>query len=121
MRLRSNSGYLDSLVSKMRGGYFSMSKIYVEKLPIPKISSEKQQPFINLVDYILFGKENKLKLQTAYFEQLIDGLVFELYFSDEIAAANKPIFKHLGELKPITNTLTTEEKRTLIQSEFDRL
>jgi hypothetical protein len=93
----------------------------IRKLYIPKILQEQQQPFINLVDYILFGKQNNLKLQTAYFEQLIDGLVFELYFADELQAANKPLFKHLGELKPITDTLTTEEKRAIIQSEFDRL
>jgi len=30
--------FFDSLVSKMRGGYFSMSKIYVEQFPIPIIS-----------------------------------------------------------------------------------
>ena len=74
-----------------------------------------------LVDYIQYAKLKELKLQTAYFEQLIDGLVFELYFADEINAANKPILKHLGDLKPITEDMTAEEKLAIIQSEFDRL
>ena len=113
--------YIRKLGVTRNGGYFEYKPMFVEQFPVPKLSSDQQQPFINLVDYILFGKEHKLKLQTAYFEQLIDGLVFELYFADEIAAANKPLFKHLGELKPMTDTLTTEEKCTLIQSEFDRL
>ncbi|MEY3788554.1 MAG: hypothetical protein RLZ75_2761 [Pseudomonadota bacterium] len=113
--------HFNSSPKATKGAFPKILVTDIKNFPIPKINPEQQQPFINLVDYILFGKEHKLKLQTAYFEQLIDGLVFELYFADEIAAANKPLFKHLGELKPITDTLTTEEKRAVIQSEFDRL
>lgn len=33
-----------------------------------------------------------------------DGLVCELYFPDEIKAANKEILPHLGELEPLTDS-----------------
>ncbi|NCP04057.1 MAG: hypothetical protein GW861_11850, partial [Deltaproteobacteria bacterium] len=56
-----------------------------------------------------------------YFEQLIDGLVYELYFPDEIKAAGKAILPHLGELPPITDDMSEEEKLAIIQREFDRL
>jgi len=63
----------------------------------------------------------EIKLQSAYFEQLIDGLVYELYFPDEIKAACKEILPHLGELPPIIDTQSTEEKLAVIQAQFDRL
>lgn len=106
---------------ELMGNTYELSKIFFDKIPILKLSNSEQQPFEILVDYILLGKEYELKLQTAYFEQLIDGLVFELYFADEINAANKPILKQLGDLKPITEDMTAEEKLAIIQSEFDRL
>jgi hypothetical protein len=48
-------------------------------------------------------------------------MVFDLYFPEEFKAANKEILKNLGELKPITDDMTDEEKMAIIQSEFDRL
>ncbi len=53
--------------------------------------------------------------------QLIDALVYELYFPDEIKAANKEILPHLGELEPLTDDMSEEEKLAIIQHEFDRL
>ncbi len=74
-----------------------------------------------LVDYVQFVKSRNQNLHSAYFEQLIDGLVYELYFPDEIKAAGKEILPHLGELKPITDEMNEAEQLAIIQSEFDRL
>ncbi|MFZ2169703.1 MAG: Eco57I restriction-modification methylase domain-containing protein [Methylococcaceae bacterium] len=119
-----NSSVLDAYFSMIstdvRGNTRRYFKQYVEILPIPEKPNESHY-FDSLVDFIKLTKGLNLKLQTAYFEQIIDGLVFELYFAEEINAANKPIVKHLGELKPITEDMTAEEKLAIIQSEFDRL
>jgi hypothetical protein len=56
---------------------FEMSKIFIVNLPIPKISEEEQQPFIELVDKILQKKENNE--DTTAEEQEIDNLVYKLY------------------------------------------
>ena len=69
--------YLSSIVSKVRGGYFSLSKIYVEKIPIKNISLEQQKPFIELVDKIIFLKQQGG--DTKDYENLIDKLVYQLY------------------------------------------
>lgn len=61
------------------------------------------------------------KLTRSYLENVLDGLVYELYFPDEIKAAGKEILPHLGDLTPITDTMTEEEKLAIIQREFDRL
>ena len=42
-------------------------------------------------------------------------------FPEEINAANKQILPHLGDLKPITDEMSKEEKLAIIQSEFERL
>ena len=120
-----NSRILDcyfSLISTdVRGKTRRYIKQYVEKLPIPKISIQSQEPFLILVDYILVAKERNKKLQHTYFEQLVDGMVFELYFPEEIKAANKEILKYLGDLKPIADNMTSKEKLAVIQDEFNRL
>ncbi|MGV8073770.1 MAG: Eco57I restriction-modification methylase domain-containing protein [Syntrophobacteraceae bacterium] len=113
--------YIRSLGVTRNGGYFEYKPMFVEKLPVPKLSTDKQAVYIYLVDYVLYLKKKELKLQLAYFEQLIDGLVYELYFPDEIKSARKEILEHLGELKPITESMRDEEKLAVIQSEFDRL
>jgi hypothetical protein len=106
----------------LRGNTFRYKKVFLENLPIIRdISYDNKHCFELLVDYVQCAKLKELKLQTAYFEQLIDGLVFELYFANEINAANKPILKHLGDLKSITEDMTAEQKLAIIQSEFDRL
>ena len=81
----------------------------------------KEHSFEVLVDYIQFSKEKDLKAPSDYFEQVIDGMVYELYFSKEIKKANKEILKHLGDLKPLQDKMKEKEKFEVIQSEFDRL
>lgn len=57
----------------------------------------------------------------TFFVSLINSLVYELYFPEEIKSADKEILKHLGDLKPITDDMSEEEKLAIIQSEFERL
>ncbi len=84
--------YLSSIVSKVRGGYFSLSKIYVEKIPLKKISSIEQKPFIKLVDKIIDSK-NKDK-DTLAIEAEIDQMVYKLYDLSK------------GEIKQIEDSMT---------------
>ena len=54
-------------------------KVYVERLPIPKVFADEQRPFINLVDSILKAKASDPKADTTEQEAKIDQLVYELY------------------------------------------
>jgi len=113
--------YIRTLGVTRNGGYFEYKPMFVEKLPVPMLECVRRKPFETLANYALQTTAKDLKLQAAYFEQLIDGLVYELYFPDEIKAAGKEILPHLGELPPITDTQSTEKKLAVIQAEFDRL
>ena len=85
---------------ELLGGTLELSKIFFELLPIPKIPTDQQQPFIQLVDYILFIKKQPFytstdlnfaeeRLMSNFFENLIDALVYELYFPEELHEAKK--------------------------------
>jgi type I restriction-modification system DNA methylase subunit len=93
--------FLTSTGYVLRGGYFVFKTNYLMPFPIPmELPQENQMPFIRLVEYILYlkkhlsseevsEKKSRDNLMAAYFEQLIDAMVYELYFEDEMKQANK--------------------------------
>ncbi len=60
-------------------------------------------------------------ISIVYYNLMVDALIYELYFPEEIKSAGKEILKHLGDLKPITDDMSEEEKLAIIESEFQRL
>ena len=60
-------------------GLIQWEKFAVQRLPIPKVSTAKQRPFINLVDEILEAKAADPEADTSRQETEIDELVYELY------------------------------------------
>ena len=105
----------------LRGNTFRYKKVFLQNLPVIKADNHSRSQLETLVEWVQHSKHTNGKLVSAYFEQLIEGLVYELYFAAEIKAAGKEILKHLGELTPITDTMSDEEKLAIIQTEFDRL
>jgi len=93
----------------------------ISKIPIVLAPDVTQTLMAIIAEYIIDLRLNRKTLAYTYFEQLIDGLVYELYFPDEIKAASKEILPHLGELTPITDAMSVEKKLAIIQREFDRL
>ena len=69
--------YFFQKTAKIAGGRKRYTKQYVEQNPIPIISDEEQQPFINLVDRIIEAK--KQDIESGYLEQQLDHLVYKLY------------------------------------------
>lgn len=105
----------------LRGDTFRYKKVFLQNLPVITSTGQVTSLLELLVDYVQTTKVKKQKLQSAFFEQLIDALVYELYFSDELKRAGKEIQKHLGDVKPLLEQMTDTEKLAIIQSEFDRL
>ena len=81
----NNLNYILSLLnSKLLNWFFkffntnsNVNGYEVNNFPIPKISPEAQNPFINLVEWILEGK--KRGEDTSRWEAEIDRMVYELY------------------------------------------
>jgi len=96
---------------------------HVKDFPIAIISDKQQQTMMTLIDYLIIVKNSFTEdsLTPAFFDSLLDALVFEIYFHKELQSANKQILPHLGDLKPIKDEMSEEEKLAIIQSEFERL
>ncbi|EOV7126919.1 class I SAM-dependent DNA methyltransferase [Campylobacter coli] len=77
-----NFYYFKQIGAKLGASGYEMSKIFVEKLPIPKINSKNQKladELINLVDKILKAKEQDKNANTQELENKINSLVYKLY------------------------------------------
>jgi hypothetical protein len=113
--------YFAFISTDVRGNTRRYIKQYVEMLPLVAYQADSAKFIETLVDYLPWLEKKGSKLMSSFFEQLIDALVYELYFPEEIKAAGKEILHHFGKLKPIPDTMTDAEKLSIIQSEFDRL
>ena len=60
-------------------GLMQWKKFAVQRLPIPKLSTSKQRPFVKLVDSILEAKDADPDADTSHLEWEIDRLVYDLY------------------------------------------
>ena len=127
--------YLSILNSEIVNWYFktfstnsNVNSYEINNLPIPSCDQENSNKLCILADYmsLLCDVSNRRdraihRLINSYFEQLIDGLVYELYFPAELKAAGKEILAHLGNPTPIDDDMSEEEKLAIIQREFERL
>ena len=71
--------FLQQIAPTSGMGTFRWKKVYVETIPIPKLSAAKQLPFVQLVDEILKAKAANSDADTSHLEWEIDRLVYNLY------------------------------------------
>ncbi|EAJ5967311.1 class I SAM-dependent DNA methyltransferase [Campylobacter coli] len=77
-----NFYYFKQIGAKLGASGYEMSKIFVEKLPIPKINSKNQKiadELINLADEILKAKEQDKNANIQELENKINSIVYKLY------------------------------------------
>lgn len=104
----------------------------IESIPIVKANSSTQQLFIILVDYIIFLKSlpiNKTINEfvpnshiVLVFEEIIDALVYELYFEDEFYRVNIAFMIYAErDFESIENTNEEKDKIEIIQTVYQKL
>lgn len=74
--------------------------MFVKKLPVLQINDDAKKPFEILAVNVLLTAAREKKHQATFFEQLINGLglVYELYFPEELKSAGKDLQTHIGSL-----------------------
>ena len=79
--------FLEQLAPTSGMGTLRWKKVYVERLPIPRVTSPKQKRLSQLVDRILEAKATDRDADTTETEAEIDQKVYQLYelTSSEIA------------------------------------
>ena len=104
----------------------------LEQLPIPKISADKHDLIATIVDYIIFLKKQPSTdgknlahardyIMVKYFEQIIDGLVYELYLTNELHRAGKYFFKTLLDEPLLPIKEISGDKMSVLRSTFEHL
>ncbi len=105
--------------------------VYVERLPIPQ-STFAQRSVIQLLvedilwlnsqDEVISGGNPRDTLMISYWDQLINGLVYELFFPDELHAAQIHLFDLMTHEKLPAIDSTPESKRLAhLRRDFERL
>ena len=77
-----NFWYFKQIGATLGANGYEMSKIFVEKLPIPKITKENQNladELVKLVNQILALKAENSSADTSQLEKDIDNLIYKLY------------------------------------------
>lgn len=108
--------FISSTGTVFRGGYFAFTPDYLNEFPIPSFH-ENQRVLESLSEYLQLVDG----IMRSFFDSLSNAVIYEFYFPGELQSANKQILPHLGDLKPITDEMSEEEKLAIIQSEFERL
>jgi len=102
----------------------------LSSFPVPKVVSNDQKKYVRLCDYLLFlnETEERRKTETELIEfidkQVIDSLVYELYFKDKFEEEGlKTNLLGLVEsyLKGIGNFKTEEEKLEVVKEVVERI
>ncbi len=92
--------FLSVTGTTLRGGYLRFKTEYLRPFPIPDSTSDQQKPVEMLVDYVLrlraasaksTASVPRLRMAGAFFEQLIDALIYELYFPEEFTGKGQSL------------------------------
>lgn len=99
------------------------------EIPIPKISKTNQKPFEILVGYILYLKHqekttknrNEFEVISKTFEEVIDALVFELYFPEDFKKSGIEILKYATQEFVAIQGKSDQDQEAIILSTYESL
>lgn len=100
--------YVQKTLGSEEGGFIRLFSIHVGKFPIPATTSSQQTILEHMVDCLLqitvrlegasSDQTTRDPLMLTYFEQILNGLVYELYFPEELHEADLRIFDLVGQV-----------------------
>jgi hypothetical protein len=106
----------------------------IAQLPIVTTDKVTQQRFITFVDYIIYLKQQPFyrsqnlelkevqdRLMVSFFEQIIDGMVYELYFPEALHQGEKYFLNVLAQENLPALAKMSGEKMTTLRRIFQRL
>jgi len=113
-------------MGKRKGEALELTLEPLQFIPIKKVLAKEQAPFIILSDYIIYLKDQHFsevndQLMPTYFEQILNGMVYELYFPELLKKHSREIIKNLGELPEFNDKMSDERKINIIRTVFNRL
>lgn len=124
--------YIQQTGTVLANGYYRYKPAYLDNFPVPEIiNPQLEKLVIILVDYVCYIKKHiNIKLaahardavMASYFEQIIDALVYELYFPNEIHEAGHQFIQVLQkENLPEIKSLQDPQHLRVIRQIFEHL
>lgn len=123
--------FVHKLLGAEEGGFIRLFSGQVERFPVPKTNESERQMLERLVDLILWlnrlfqtpqeMKTARDRLMLNWWEQVLNGLVYELYFPDELHARFLRLFEivSIADL-PNLDSLPERERLARLRAEFER-
>jgi len=117
---------------QMVGKTFAEIKVvYVERLPIPPASADQKTVTAQIVDYLIwlkmysqlptYSSNPRDPIMSAYWEQVLNGLVYELFFQKDLYAHGLHIFDLVAAAElPKLHVLPKRERLSRLRTEFER-
>lgn len=121
--------YLDKVSSSTGVGTNQWSKIFVEQLPIPELEETERNPYEKIAEYLIYLNDPKQEsvLEKAsneavsqVFEDLVNMMVYELYFEEEMKAKEIDVLKFVTE-KAFPDITKEDDKKAIIQKVYYEL
>lgn len=113
--------YYYNQIVREAGRVFPQVKIkHVKKLPFVLIDDAVRKQFYILVSYMLLINK-KYSDEKTLLLKIIDAMVYELYFPDEIKAADAGVLKHLTNLPELKDSLNDEQQMKTIEKVYQEL
>jgi hypothetical protein len=126
--------YFPHVSAPFRGGFRSANRQFLEQLPICDTTNDQELQVDRIVDYLLIfnshfaeypdAQTTRDPLMLAYFEQILNGLVYELYFPGEVHGAGLRLFDlveevSLPDIKSIPEAKRLATLRPLFEALYD--
>ncbi len=114
---------------KMQGDNFQLDKEPLLGIPIANPDKNIQSVIANCIDYILLLKDKNVSDISAlvsnrfianYFEEIIDGCIYELYFEEHMKDSEINILEEVSKrVIPISNLNAIQEKSQIVVEVFN--
>ncbi|HAB16480.1 MAG TPA: hypothetical protein DCE44_08520 [Verrucomicrobiales bacterium] len=124
--------FTQQVFATKQGGFFDFEPRYSSQWPIPPAISAQQATMESLVDFLLWlnrhfadhaaNQTTRDPLMLAYWERVLNGLVYELYFPEEVHGAGLRLFELVEAARlPDVNALPEAERLPRLRQKFEEL
>lgn len=115
-----------------RGGFRSANRQFLEQIPICEATQSQEAKVDQVVDILLWLNRHfaakaadqtaRDPLMLAYWERLLNGLVYELYFPEEVHGAGLRFFDLVAETQlPVIHTIPESKHMHHLRQRFETL
>ncbi len=124
--------FYSHISNSVRGGYLRAFTDYVRQIPIPEATKAQRAVLDRLVDVLTFVTRHladhpdtastRDPLMVAYWERVLNGLVYELYFPEEVHGAGLRLFDLVEAARlPDVTALPEADRLPRLRQKFEEL